>query len=160
MGIKKILWLEDQYDDFRTYRSSLYRAGYVVEFVASVSDAVEKLKKDVGYRAFIFDIRVLPGKNKAWIELDKQKREENPNFGSNLGFELLYSLFAPDKARVKLDPPIIIDSKKVIVFSVVYDKNEEFKSFGIPEEQIINKSAADLSTLPELIKKIDGRQKI
>ncbi|MCK4765680.1 MAG: hypothetical protein KAW12_26005 [Candidatus Aminicenantes bacterium] len=154
MGIRKILWLEDQFEDFGAYLSALFRAGYVVDSVKSVSEAVEKLREG-DYTAVIFDIKVLPGNSREWIELDKKKREENPHYDSSLGLELLYSLFAHEKANVKLDPPIKISPEKFIVFSVVYDKNEEFQSFGIPGDQIINKSAADLSTLPNTVKKIE-----
>lgn len=154
MGIKKILWLEDQYKDFSAYRSALFRAGYLVEFVPSVSETVEKLRKNE-YVAIIFDIKVLPGNDQEWIELDKKKRDEYPNFDSYLGLELLYSIFNPGDAKVKLNPPIFIDPRKVIVFSVVYDKNKEISSLGVPEHQVIYKSSSDLSTLPKLIEKIE-----
>ncbi|MCK5057493.1 MAG: hypothetical protein KAT34_12595 [Candidatus Aminicenantes bacterium] len=155
MEIKKILWLEDQYEDFSAYRSALFRSGYLIDFVKSVSEAEEKIREKK-YTAYIFDIKVLPGDTEEWSTLDIKKREGNPNFDSNLGLELLRSLFNSKKARVKLDPPIKINPQKVIVFSVVYDEAEEISSFGIPEEQIVNKSAADLTTLPELIKKIEN----
>jgi len=155
MEIKKVLWLEDQYEDFSAFRSALYRASYPVDNVPSVSEAEKKLREG-DYIAFIFDIKVLPGGDEKWIRLDKKKREENPNFDSYLGLELLRSLFKQDKARVKLNPPIEIDPKRVIIFSVVYDKTEEILSFGIPENQIKYKSNSDLTTLPQLIKNIQG----
>jgi hypothetical protein len=155
MKIKKILWLEDQYEAFSAYRSALFRSGYLVDFVKSVSEAEKKIKEK-NYIAYIFDIKVLPGDTEEWINLDKKKREENPNFDSNLGLELLRSLFHSEKARVKIDPPIELDPRKVVVFSVVYDKTEEISSFGIPGDQIIYKSNADLNTLPRLIKKIEN----
>lgn len=153
MEINKILWLEDQYEDFSAYRSELFMMDYVVDFVGSVSETIEKLKKEK-YIAYIFDIKVLPGDDREWLDLDKKKRDENPNFDSYLGLELLYSLFKPDEAKIKLESPIAIDPKKVIVFSVVYDKTEEIASFGIPRDQIVYKSTSDLSTLPRLVEKI------
>ena len=156
MEIKKVLWLEDQDDKFASFRGALFREGVIVDIVQSVSAAVEKLNEE-DYTAVIFDIKVLPGDNEKWIKLDEKKREKNPNMGSSLGLELLYSLFAPDKARVKLESPIKIDPRRIIVFSVVYDKDEEIEALGIPPNQIINKSQADLSTLPNMIKNIENR---
>ena len=155
MPIKKILWLEDQYEDFSAYRSTLFRAGYLVDFTPSVSEAAKKIREN-DYIAYIFDIKVLPGDDPEWTELDKKKREKNPKFDSYLGLELLYSLFKTGEAKVKLNPPIEIDPRKIIVFSVVYDKSQEISSFGIPGDQIVYKSASDLKTLPRLIKKIQN----
>ncbi|MCK5023923.1 MAG: hypothetical protein KAS04_07135 [Candidatus Aenigmarchaeota archaeon] len=156
MEIKKILWLEDEFADFSAYRSTLFRTGYVVEFVRSVSAAIGKIK-DNKYVAYIFDIKVLPRENEEWIDLDKKKREENPDFDSYLGLKLLRSLFDSDKAKITLDPAIKakVDPKKVIILSVVHDIIEEISFFGVPKNQILYKSCADLNTLPRLIKKIE-----
>lgn len=156
MEIKKVLWLEDQDNKFASFRGALFREGYIVDIVQSVSAAVQKLGKEE-YTAVIFDIKVLPGDNEKWIKLDETKRREDPNMGSSLGLELLYSLFAPDKAKVKLEPPIKVDPRRIIVFSVVYDKDEEIEVLSIPTDQIINKSTANLSTLPTLINQIERR---
>jgi len=155
--IKKILWLEDQFDDFRPYLSALYRSNYIVDSVKSVSEAVEKLKSNT-YIAMIFDIKVLPGKSPEWVELDKKKREEEPHFDSYLGLELLESLLAPYKSALKLNPHIEVNPKRIVVFSVVYSKNAEFTSLGIPKEQIINKADATIKTLPDVIKRIENRE--
>lgn len=157
MEILKILWLEDQYEDFDAYRSALFRADYLVDNVKSVSEAEKKLRED-DYIAVIFDIKVLPGDDPKWIEIDKKIRKENPYFDSNLGFELLRSIFKPYEALVKLTPPIEIDPKKIIIFSVVFDKSEEISSFGIPVDQIVYKGESDLTTLPRLIKKIEDEE--
>ncbi len=154
MEIKKIFWLEDQFEDFSAYRSALFRDGYIVDFVASVSEAVRKIRENK-YIAYIFDIKVLAGDEEEWIELDKKKRKENPNYDSYLGLELLYSLFVPHAAKVKIDPPIKIDPKKIIVFSVVYNIAKEISSLGIPGDQTLYKSASNLNTLPRLINKIN-----
>jgi CheY-like chemotaxis protein len=155
MAIEKVLWLEDQHEDFEAYKSALFRAGYVVHNVRSVSEVVEELRENKNdYDAVIFDIKVLPGKDPAWIKLDKDKREAKPNFGAYLGFELMRSLFHSDKAKVKINPPIELDPRKVIVFSVVFDKTDEIASFGIPRNQILDKATSDLKTLPRLIKEI------
>ena len=156
MENKKVLWLEDQAEGLRAYRSSLFRAGFLVDNAKSVSGAVEKLS-NADYAAIIFDIKVLPGEDEMWIALDKQKREENPEFDPSLGLELLYSLFKPYEAEIKLEPAIEIDPRRIIVLSVVHDKIEELKSMGIPEEQIIYKSDWDFSTLPRLIKEIQEK---
>ncbi|MCP5107184.1 MAG: response regulator transcription factor, partial [bacterium] len=155
MAIEKVLWLEDQHDDFDAYKSALFRAGYVVHNVPSVSEVIEELRgnKD-DYVAVIFDIKVLPGKDPAWIKLDEDKRAAKPYFGAYLGFELMRSLFNADKAAVKIDPPIELDPKKVIVFSVVFDKTDEIAAFGIPGNQILDKATSALETLPRLIKEI------
>lgn len=164
MEIKRVLWLEDQYEDFSAYLNMLSRVGYLVDTVRSVSEAEQKLREE-NYVAVIFDIKVLPGEKKEWKDLDIKKRKKNPFFDSYLGLELLYSLFSPGPNRVTIDPPIPaekINPKKVIVFSVVYDKVAEISRMGIRNDQIIYKSASDLTTLPNVIKKIEkpnGQQK-
>lgn len=153
----KILWLEDQIEDLRAYISIIHRFGYRLDHVASVSEAEEKLKND-NYDVVIFDIKVIPGDDPKWIELDKIKQKENPYFDSSLGFEFLFSLFAPQKARVKIDPPIILNPHHVIVFSVVYDKVDEISSLGIPANQILHKSSGNIYTIANMIKKIIGEK--
>jgi hypothetical protein len=155
MDIPKILWLEDQHEDFDAYKSALFRSGYLVDYVKSVSETEKKLQEE-DYVAVIFDIKVLPGDDEKWIQFDKQEREKNPDFDSYLGLELLRSLFDPQKARVIIDPPIKIDPGKVIVFSVVYDKTDELLALKIPNNQIIYKSNGDINTLPQLIKRIQN----
>lgn len=153
MKIKKVLWLEDQYEDFSAYRSALFRAGYLVDTAESVSEAIKKLREE-DYIAIIFDIKVLPGDDEDWIKLDRKKRKENPNFDSYLGLELLYSLFNSPYAKVKLTPPIQMEKippNKIIIFSVVYDIKKEVLDMGILKEHIVYKSASNITTLPELI---------
>jgi hypothetical protein len=157
MGINKILWLEDQHEDFGSYLSALYRAGYIVDTVQSVSDAVMKMRDKV-FMAYVLDIKVLPGDDEEWITLDRQKREENPNFDSYLGLELMRSLFNPEQARVKINPPIILDRQRVFVLSVVVDRPEEVSSLGIPADHIIYKSVCDLDTLPRLLERIEKNE--
>lgn len=154
MSFKKVLWLDDQYNDFGDYSSALFNEGYIVEHVRSVTEAEQKLREG-GYIAAIFDIKVLPGDDPKWLELDKKKRTENPNFDSNLGFELLLSLFESPDAKVELVPRIHFDPRKVIVFSVVYDKVWELSALGILGDRIVNKSNSDLKTLPSAIKRIE-----
>jgi hypothetical protein len=155
MDIPKILWLEDQHEDFDAYKSALFRSGFLVDYVKSVSEAEKKLREE-NHIAVIFDIKVLPGDDEKWIQFDNQEKEKNPDFDSYLGLELLRSLFNSPKARVIIEPPIKINPEKVIVFSVVYDKTEEILSFGVPGDQIVYKSNGDLNTLPRLIKGIQG----
>lgn len=157
MEMKKVLWLEDQYEDFSAFRSRLFIADYWVDCVRSASEAVEKLRNEQ-FLAAIFDIKVLPGEAQEWIDLDKQKRKENPDFDPNLGFELLKSIFTPNRAEVKVNPPIKLNPHKVIIFSVVYDKTDELSAMGIPADQIIYKANSDLDTLPKLIKKIEKNE--
>lgn len=158
MKMKKVLWLEDQYEDFSAYRSGLYMADYWTDCIKSVSEMVCKLREEK-FVAAIFDLKVLPGESKEWIDLDKRKQEENTIIVPNLGFDLLKSIFTPEKAEVKLEPPIKLDPRKVIVFSVVYDYTYEFSAMGIPTDQIVYKANSDMNTLPKLIKKIEGNIK-
>lgn len=148
-----VLWLEDQRDDFLAYSSALFRAGYKVDTVRSVTDAVRKLREKK-YIATIFDIKVLAGDDETWINLDKKKLVENPDIDSYLGLELLRALFKSRKARVELSPPVEIDPQKVIVMSVVHDRVDEIVSFGVPREQVIYKAVSNMKTLPQLIGKI------
>ncbi len=155
MEIKEVLWLEDQYEELSAYRGALFRAGYIVEPVESVSEAEEKLKEEDRYVAYIFDIKVLPGNHDDWRKLDVKRRTEDPDFDPYLGLELLKTLLDRDDAEVKRD--IRIDANKVIVFSVVYDKKSDIEEMGVPEKQILYKAACDLTTIPKLIRdRIEG----
>lgn len=161
MDFKRILWLEDQDNDFPAYRSALYRSGRLAEIVNSVSDAVKELKEDSlrenadQYTAIIFDIKVLPGDDPEWIEFDQRKKKENPEFDPCLGLELLKSLLAPDLAEIKINPPISILPEKIIVLTAVHDKAQDIAEIGVPEDQIIYKAHLGLDTLPNLIEKIE-----
>ena len=153
MKVKKVFWLEDQFKDFSAYKSTLFRAGYAVDTVGSVSEAVEKLRND-NYIAVIFDIKVLPGSDSQWIALDKEKRKEKPD--SYLGLELLRSLLKPEIARVKVEPPIKIDPKKIIVLSVVFDRAEAISSLGIPGYQILYKATSNPKHIVQMIKNMEA----
>lgn len=156
MDFKRILWLEDQYEDFTTFQSALYRSGRVTDRVKSVSEAVKKLGENgEEYTAVILDLRVLPGNDPKWIDFDRRQKKTDPYHDPHLGLELLRSLFIPDRAGVKLDPPIQISPQKIIVFSAVPGKTQEIASMGIPEDRIIYKADSDLNTLPGLIEKIE-----
>jgi hypothetical protein len=156
MDFKKILWLEDQYEYFITYKSSLFRTGRVVDRAKSITEAIEKLR-DNGkeYTAIIFDLKVIPGNDPDWIQFDQQQKKAHPENDPYLGLELLHSLFKPDEARIKLDPPISLSPQIMIVLSAVPDKMNEIARLGIPEDQIIYKAHIELETLPGLIEKIE-----
>jgi len=154
--VKKVFWLEDQFKNFSAYKSKLFMGGYVVDTVSSVSEAIKKLRKQ-DYIAVVFDIKVLPGDDKKWIELDEKKRKANPDSDSYLGLELLRSLFNPEIANVKIDPPIKIDPKKIIVFSVVFDRTEAISSLGIPGYQVLYKASSDPKHLLQMIKNMEAR---
>jgi CheY-like chemotaxis protein len=156
MKVKKVFWLEDQFKDFGAYKSKLFMGGYVVDTVSSVSEAVKKLRKQ-DYIAVIFDIKVLPGDDKKWLELDEKKLKENPDSDSYLGLELLRSLLNPEIANVKINPPIKIDPKKIIVLSVVFDRTEEITSLGIPGYQVLYKATSDPKHLLQMIKNMETR---
>jgi CheY-like chemotaxis protein len=153
--MKKVLWLEDQYEDLMDYSSRLGRKNYLVDPVKSVSESLKKLKKEE-YEVYIFDLKVLPGDDPEWLELDEKKRKENPKFDPYLGLELLRFLDRAKHTQSELWKKIKFDFSKVILFSVVYDKKvyEELESFGIPPHQIVYKSGSTLDTLPELIVEI------
>jgi hypothetical protein len=157
--MKKALWLEDQYEDLLEYSSGLARINYLVDKVKSVSVALEKLEKEE-YDLYIFDLKILPGDDPKWQQLDERKREKKHNFDPYLGLELLRFL---DKARQEeneLWKKIKFDFTKVIVFSVVNSKDVyyELRAFGIPHQQIVYKSDSKLDTLRDLIKKIQNQE--
>lgn len=153
--LKKVLWLEDQSENFNAYQSALFRAGILLDTVTSVSDTEKKIKegKD-NYGVFIFDIRVPAGDNPKWIEFESQKHEEKLFGDSYLGLELMHSLFRSPHAKVTIDPSIRIDPKKVIVFSVVSTRNDEIHSLGIPEYQILYKASASPQDMLRIIQNI------
>jgi hypothetical protein len=159
LKMKKMLWLEDQYKDLVDYSSRLGRINFLVEPVNSVTGALEKLKNKE-YDAYVFDLKILPGDAPKWQELDERKRQENPHFDSYLGLELLRFLDKARKNQDQLWKKIKFDFNKVIVFSVVNDKDvfDELESFGIPQQQIIYKSGINLDTLPKLITQIQGKK--
>ena len=75
--MKKVLWLEDQFEDLIDYSIRLSRIDYVVAPVKSVSEALERLEKDE-FDVYVFDLKVLPGDGRKWQILDEQKRKEHP----------------------------------------------------------------------------------
>lgn len=159
--MKKALWLEDQYEDLMEYSSRLARINYLVDPVKSVSEALEKLRSEKEeYDLYIFDLKVLPGDDEEWQALDDRKRGENPHFDPYLGVELLRFLDKARKEKNELWEKIKFDFTKVIVFSVVNDKDVyyELRSFGIPHQQIVYKSDSKLDTLRNLIEKIQNQE--
>ena len=157
LKMKKMLWLEDQYTDLVDYSSRLGRINFVVDSVNSVTETLEKLKTEE-YDIYVFDLKTLPGDDPGWQALDERKREGNPHFDPYLGLELLRFLARARRNRDPLWERIKFDFKRVIVFSVVSDKeiSDELESFGIPHQQIIYKSGINLDTLPKLITQIQG----
>lgn len=155
--MNKVLWVEDQFEDLMDYSSRLARIDYLVDPVKSVSEALEKLKNQE-YAAYIFDLKILPGDDLEWRALDERKREEKPQFDPLLGFELLRFLNKARQEKGDLWERINFDFSKVIVFSVVFDKEvyDELQSFGIPEHQIVYKSGSDLDTLAEAVKEMQN----
>jgi CheY-like chemotaxis protein len=153
--LKKILWLEDQLEDLEMYRSKLFRKGYVVDMVRSVSEALDKLSKE-DYLAYIFDLMVIPGDKEEWRKLDEEKREKDSNFDSLLGLELLSSLFDAENAKIQVALPRKIESKRMIIMSNVQDKMADITAMGIPADQIKYKSDSNLSTLLQIIEKIEN----
>jgi hypothetical protein len=158
INLKKVLWMEDQLGDLESYRSKLFRKGYLIDMVKSISEAVDKLREGE-YLAYIFDLMVIPGEKEEWRTLDEEKREKNADFDSLLGLELLHSLFEDENANVRFSPSIKIDPKRVIIMSVVQDKMAEITALGIPASQIKYKSDSDLSTLLQIIEKIEENVK-
>ena len=150
--MKKILWLEDQFEDLISYSSSLGRIGFLVDIVPSISETVEKLKEEI-YAAYIFDLKVLPGDDPQWKKLDEKKRKENPMIEPLLGVELLRRLNVARNAQDELWQAISFDFNNVIIFSVVNDKSiaDELESFSIPPDQILYKSDSRLDTLAEVV---------
>lgn len=156
--MKKVLWLEDQFEDLIDYSSCLDRMNYMVDPVRSVSDALEKLGKEQ-YDVYVFDLKVLPGDDPKWQALDEGKREKKPQFDPYLGFELLRFLNNAKQRQSEVWKKITFDFSKVIVFSVVNDKEvyDELESFGIPLHQIVYKSSSDLDTLAEVVQEMEGQ---
>lgn len=161
---KKVLWLEDQFDALMDYASHFFDIDCYVEPVNSVSAALAKLvemkKKGEKYVAFIFDLKVLPGDDPRWRDLDAKKRKDVHGVDSYLGVELLRLLADAKKTRNEFWRKITFDFEKVIVFSVVNDSavRDELESFGIPPRQIINKSEGDLDTLPKMVQEIQDKK--
>lgn len=154
--MKKALWLEDQFEDLIDYTSRLSRIDYLVDPVKSVSEALEKLQKE-RYDVYIFDLKILPGDNQEWKDLDESERKAKPYFDPYLGFRLLRFLNKAMQENTPLWQEIHFDFARVIVFSVVSDRilYDELESFGIPPDHIICKSNADLDTLAKTIEEMD-----
>jgi len=150
--MKKILWMDDQFEDLFDYAARLFRTGYLLVPVKSVSEALEKLEEEK-YDAYIFDLKVFPGDNLEWQVMEERKLNEDTRFAPFLGLELLRFLHKAKAENTNLWKKFEFDFKKVIIFSVASDKCicEELGTFGIPYYQVLNKSLSDLDTLPELV---------
>lgn len=155
--MKIILWVEDQYEDLMDYSSCLSRMGYGVEPVRSVTEALERLEKEK-YEVYVFDLKILPGDDPKWQNLDEQRRKEKPNFDPLLGLELLRSLHNARQEQNEAWEKIAFDFQKVVIFSVVNAPavSDELETFGIPPRQIVYKSDSDLNTLAEVIKEMEN----
>lgn len=153
--LQKILWLEDQFEDLIDYSNSLNRLGYLVDRVRSVTDALAKLQNQE-YAAYIFDLKVLPGDDVHWQNLDEETRKKRPEFDPLLGLELLRFLNRARGENNESWQKLHFDFSKVFIFSVVVanDVYEELTSFGVNDQQIIYKSSSDLDTLAEAISKL------
>lgn len=153
--LKKVLWLEDQSDNFNAYQSALFRSRILLDTVTSVSEAEKKIKEEKeSYGVFIFDIRVPAGDDPKWIEFEARKHKEKPFDDSYLGLEFMHSLFRSPLAKVNIDPFIRIDPKRVIAFSVVSTRTDEIHSLGIPEYQILYKASATPRDMLHIIQNI------
>lgn len=155
--MKRILWMDDQYEDLFGYAGRLLITGYLIEPVKSVTAALEKLKKE-RYDAYIFDLKVFPGDDPKWQELEERKPKENPACVPYLGLELLRFLSRVQSENSDQWEKINFDFNKVIIFSVACERNvcDELESFGISNHQILNKFISDLDTLPQLLEEMNS----
>jgi CheY-like chemotaxis protein len=73
----KLLWIEEEIDtvlsEFKTY---LINKGYRLKMVSDASEAEALLAKEFSFDLILLDIRINPGQNEKWINLqiDGQKK--------------------------------------------------------------------------------------
>lgn len=114
----KILWIEDgARADFHHMLGPVYVGGeYDLVVALDATFAIAHLKK-TEFGVVIVDIRIPPGEDAEWRELHHKGDHNNAN--ARLGLDLLYSLLAPEAARIRLDwLPAWITPEKFAVFTV------------------------------------------
>ena len=135
----------------------------VLNIMKIINKAVDKVRKqEVVTNPILIKSKYVLLKNESNLTVEQQKkREENPQFDTYLGVELLRHIFQAKEKQNELWQTIHFDFRKVIIFSVVNNKDiyEELISFGIPEEQILYKPSSDLDTLAEAIEEMESRER-
>jgi len=158
---RHILWIEDQSKELGLFRRPLAEADFVVDVANDVTEAISKLlhtdhlpKKC--YHAVVFDILLPPGNDLAWVKCANKLRKDKPDQEPRLGLELLRSIFRHSSEDVPLDPPIVLDPKRLIVLTVVEDSamKDQLMGYDIPEDHIVLKSAAKANILRVLVEKM------
>jgi hypothetical protein len=156
MSPMRVLWIEDQYEDLTDWEKPIYDAGYLLDNVGDATTALDLLPR-WEWHAVIFDIKINPGDDPEWKTLDLRRRKENPHFDPYLGLELLRFVLGKNCAISKA-PTVTIEPGRIVVLSVVTDESvlSELEGYGIPSQQILSKSSWDMSTLPNVLKRIES----
>jgi CheY-like chemotaxis protein len=130
---RKVLWIEDgARADFQQMLGPVYaRREFELIVALNASDAITHLKR-TPFDVVIVDIRIPPGEAEEWRELHHRGDDNNAN--ARLGLDLLYSLLAPESARINLaGRPAWITSEKFAVFTVESrtEVQDDLKRMGI-----------------------------
>ncbi|MGH9838237.1 MAG: hypothetical protein ACREEM_05585 [Blastocatellia bacterium] len=115
---RKVLWIEDgARADFHHMLGPVYVGGeYDLVVALDATLAITHLKR-TQFDIVIVDIRIPPGEDAEWREL--QQKGDHNNANARLGLDLLYSLLAPEAARIKLAwRPDWLTPEKFAVFTV------------------------------------------
>lgn len=119
-----VLWIEDEaFSALGKYRAPLELDGrFHTIFALNATDAVKIIYDPKSkFDAVIVDIIIPPGDSREWIDIynDVSAEEER----THLGCHLLYSLFDPENARVKLkNIPEWVKPEKFGVASILIEE--------------------------------------
>jgi CheY-like chemotaxis protein len=160
LGNNKILLLDENYHNYGFIWWNLFEAGYKIEFVKSISEFLEKIRKNKYYDCYIVDIVAPPGDEAVWIEIEKKKKAENPGENPFLGLELLFSLFDSENSRVMIEPEITIKPCNIIIFTIENFKDDEILPLGISKNQVINKPYRTSDAFQKFLEEVFVNQKV
>jgi len=146
----RALWVEDQAETkLMNYAYPAFLAGYQLDVVDNVSDAVSKVEQDT-YDAVVIDLIITAGRDKAWTELDRRNPYNDKN--SYLGLQLVRALFAKNFGGPRLSEATRwLSPRKVGIFTVVEDGevHREIKQYGVGN--VVLKRTSDYTALKKLL---------
>lgn len=115
---KYVLWIEDDaaYNLQRLAIPVVMHLDYDLTLAVTISEAIHFLQRQA-YDAIIVDLRMPPGKERPWIELDQRlARSRKP---PRLGLHLLLNLFKRPQPDCKIDLPSNIHEHGIRQFGIL-----------------------------------------
>jgi hypothetical protein len=161
----RVLWIEDgALDEMSKYYGPLFNSGkydIIVAFDATEGER-QLMMPENEFASVIVDIRIPPGSGKNWSELFN--RLGSDKIQARLGMHLLYSIFNPSHALIKLEQPIPnwVKPTKFGIFTVetANEVGDDIKELGIIAftEKSADESSVPLTALIDLIEQIEKQK--